>query len=275
MSAENTRLDEILASLENKFGTARKYTAEEWAAKQVDMFNDCEGQLNAIDGYDCPICKNKGVLMKLSEDGREVSYFCRCKNTRDTLLRARRSGLGNILTDYTFDKFIVSEEWQADLKNAAQAFVQDENARCFYLGGQVGAGKTHLCTAICAQYIKKGYETKYMLWNEEAKKLKALITDNAEYQKLMSCYKNADVLYIDDFLKTKKGESPTTADINVAFEIINSRYINRDKITIISSEKTLREVLQYDEATSSRIYQCAGEYKFSIDADINKNYRLK
>ena len=146
------------------------------------------------------------------------------------------------------------------------------NGRIFITGN---CGKTHLCTAIAAHYIKAGYDTQYMLWVEESKKLKALVTDYHEYQRAIEQYKDAPVLYIDDFLKTRQGEIPTNADINLAFEILNHRLMSNGKITIISSEKTLGEMLEYDEGTMSRIFQECGEYKNIIERDISKNYRLR
>ena len=112
-----------------------------------------------------------------------------------------------------------------------------------------------------------------MLWGEESKLLKAL-ANTPQYYMEIEKWKSADVLYIDDFLKVKNGETPTAADMNLAFEIINHRIIDKEKVTIISSEKTLDELMSYDEATMSRIYQKAGRYKISIEKDRAKNYRL-
>ena len=144
----------------------------------------------------------------------------------------------------------------------------------FYIGGQVGAGKTHICTAIAVYLLKQGLETYYMLWTDATVELKANKCDDEEYNKLMGKLKSVDVLYIDDFLKTEQGKQPTTADINIAFELLNNRY-NAKKITIVSSEKTLKEVLNIDEALGSRIKQRAGENDIAIAKDGRKNYRLK
>ena len=51
--------------------------------------------------------------------------------------------------------------------------------------------------------------------------------------------------------------------------------MNPEQITIISSEKTMMNLLEYDEATMSRIYQHTGKYKTDIPKDIKKNYRLR
>lgn len=251
-----------------------RMSREEFKQKKVDDYNNSEGNLHESDGYNCKICKNKGLIARLNENGYEVYRECSCKKIRATLKRAERSGLGSILTEYTFNKFIDTEDWQKEVKNKAQAFCSDDMAKWFFIGGQVGSGKSHICTAICGHYIKAGQEVRYMIWAEESKRLKAVVND-VSYQDLMREYKDVDVLYIDDFLKVRNGESPTTADINLAFEIINHRLLEGDKVTIISSEKLLDEIMEYDEATMSRIYQKAGQYKINISKDRSKNYRLK
>ncbi len=267
-----------MKSLEDLLGSVNvplvKLTPEEYEQRKLDLYNQSEGNLNEVDGYNCDICHNKGFIARLDENGCEVYKECQCKKTRATLKRAKRSGLGDIITEYTFNKFEDNEGWQKQLKNTAQAFCSDDMANWFYIGGQVGCGKTHLCTAIAAHYIKAGREVRYMLWCEEAKKLKAIVND-ASYQTEMHPYKTVDVLYIDDFLKVRNGENPTPADINLAFEIINHRLLESDKVTIISSEKTLDELMDYDEATMSRIYQQTGKYKLNIGKDRAKNYRLR
>mgnify|MGYP003290455081 CR=1 FL=1 len=179
------------------------------------------------------------------------------------------------MTDCSFDKFETPEEWQKVFKEKAQAFCKDDAARWFYVGGQSGAGKSHLCTAICAHYIKAGKDVRYMLWRDDAVKMKSAVNDFEQYQQLITPFKNVDVLYIDDFLKTQDGTEPTRADLNLAFELLNYRLLDKDKITIISSEFTINRALEFDEATVGRIYQQAGEYKINIDRDINKNYRLR
>lgn len=247
---------------------------EELKQKRVEHFNNSAGELDKQDGYNCSKCLNKGFKMRLDELGNEVLQACSCQKIRSTLLRAKRSGLGDIIRDYTFDKFEATEPWQVDLLNKAKQFCHDDTADWFYIGGQVGSGKTHLCTAIASHYIKQGKEVRYMLWAEDSKFLKANVNEDI-YREKMNEYNNVEVLYIDDFLKTKQGEAPTSADINLAFEIINHRLISSGKITIISSEKLINELMDYDEGTMSRIYHKAKDYTFSIGRDRSKNYRLK
>jgi DNA replication protein DnaC len=185
--------------------------------------------------------------------------------------------LKDIIKDYTFDKFVASEPWQKSIKAAAMDYA-DNPEGWFFLGGQSGAGKTHLCTAICREFLLAGKRVMYMLWRDEIVKLKAMVNDSDEYRELIDRYKHADVLYIDDLFKTGKDkdnivQKPTAADVNVAFEIINYRYNNHDLKTIISSECTEDELLDIDEAIGGRIYERAKT--FTIAKNRERNYRIK
>lgn len=258
-----------------KFGikNAEILTDEDWFEKKIKLYNETEGELDK-DDYNCPLCKNKGDTAFLSDDGYEVHRQCSCLRTRAVIKKARESGLGDVINDYTFAKFEASEAWQLRVKETAEAFCKDGNAKWFYAGGQVGSGKSHICTAIAAHYLKNGFNIRYMIWAEDAKRLKAIVNE-PEYRAEVESFKDADVLYIDDFLKIRNGESPTTGDLNLAFEILNHRLLKKEKITIISSEKFLGELMNYDEAIASRIYQACGAYKVEIKRDRKRNYRLK
>lgn len=242
---------------------------------RIDALNGEEGNLHDKDGYNCSLCKNRGYFSKLDEEGNMSQYDCECKKTRRALELIRSSGLSELVEKSSFQSFITSEPWQKVFKSKAEGFCKDKNARLFFAGGQVGCGKTHLCTAICNYFMTEARrETLYMVWCEDAKRLKARIND-ADYQEQLAKYKSVDILYIDDFLKVKQGETPTAADINLAFEIINYRYNNKNKITIVSCEKTLDEIIDCDQGTGSRIAEMAADYKVNVERDESRNFRLK
>ena len=146
------------------------------------------------------------------------------------------------------------------------------NGRIFITGN---SGKTHLCTAVCADYMRRGYSCYYMRWADDSKRIKASITDPEEYSALVGKLKSVDVLYIDDFLKAA-GDTPTKGDINLAFEIINYRNAVEDKVTIISSELTLIDIKNnVDEAIAGRIFElCGNKYGIGIKRDTAKNWRF-
>ena len=242
---------------------------------QCEVLNNEVGTLNAEDGYDCDLCKNKGHIAYIKDDRSGVYLSeCKCMPIRKSIRRMSNSGMSGDFKRCTFDDFKATEEWQKKLLQTAKGFCDDDSAKWFFIGGQVGCGKTHICTAIVKKYILDGEKVTYMLWCEESKRLKAVANDD-RYSSALRKYLDAEILYIDDFLKTRKGVAPTDADINLAFEIINHRVIGGDKITIISSERTLDELIEFDEATMSRIFEKAGKYRLNIPQDIKKNYRLK
>lgn len=237
----------------------------------ADRYNQEQGNLQ---GYDCPKCKNRGNFASVV-DGYEVMTPCECMAYRETLYKIQKSGLKNSIDKQTFDSFNAPTDWQEQMKNRAIAFVNNYENKWFYIGGQVGCGKTHICTAIVGELFRRGKTGQYMLWRDEAVKLKANVNDSTEYQKLINPLKTVDVLYIDDFFKTERDKLPTQADINIAFEIINYRYNNDELITIISSERTINDLLDIDEAVGSRIYERTKESNVIIGKDKNKNYRLR
>ena len=81
--------------------------------------------------------------------------------------------------------------------------------------------------------MERGVETRYALWRDMSVQAKAVVNDEQEYQRLVGPLKRVRCLYIDDLFKTGKGQQPTTGDVNLAFEILNSRYNDSTKITII------------------------------------------
>ena len=219
---------------------AAKNTTALSCEERMALYNSRRGDLT---GYDCPICRNKGFVF-LMKDGYEYTMECECMEKRRGKWRLQKSGLQD------------REGW-------------------FYIGGQVGAGKTHICTAIANRLMLQGKGVRYMIWTEEATKLKALKTDDENYAREINKWKTAEVLYIDDFLKTRNGALPTDGDINLAFEIINARYNNRTLRTIFSGERGLNEIMELDEAMGSRIYQRCGKYKLKIGWGEGRNYRTR
>jgi DNA replication protein DnaC len=144
--------------------------------------------------------------------------------------------------------------------------------------GQPGSGKTHLCTAIARHRLLAGDEVRYMAWRDKVTEIKALSLDNDRRAELLQLYKTVQILYIDDLFKIGRAAdgtaTPTAADVGIAFEILNARYINH-LTTIISTEKTPQELVEIDEATGSRIIEMAGGNVYAISRNTSRNYRLR
>lgn len=244
--------------------------------KSCDAMNAERGNLT---GIECPECLNRGYIAFVREtDVLGENYItvatrqCKCMVQRIALARIRRSGLGEMLDKCTFDSFKTESMWQATVKQKAQDFVS-KLGRFFFIGGQSGCGKTHICTAMVGELIKMGLDAYYMLWQDTAVRLKSLVMDSDAYAREMDKLKNVDVLYIDDFMKPVSGGKPTEADVRIAYEIINARY-NRECITIISSERHATEIIEIDEAIGGRILEYAKGYTVNIARKQGRNYRL-
>jgi DNA replication protein DnaC len=248
----------------------------EYTQKQCDFLNDRPGNLS---GYDCSICKNKGVVYFVSEDDEIRAKPCRCREIRNSLLRIRSSGLESFLNRCTFASFQTHLPFQKEMKRTALEFLEDGDGKWFFAGGQSGAGKTHICTAIAGELLRRGKSVQYMLWNDESVRIKAAIHDEFEYAKLVDPLKRVSVLYIDDLFKPVQDDTgvrkqPNPGDIRLAFELLNFRYLHSELLTIISSEWTIDELQDIDPAIGGRVYQRSKGYCLTISPEEYKNYRL-
>ena len=239
----------------------------EQARRRVKGFNTVPGTLT---GYDCPVCLNRGYSFFVDDLGHEMTRDCSCMKIRRARRRIARSGLADMLTRYTFETWQTPEPWQKAALELAQQYARDREG-WFLAAGHSGTGKTHLCTAICGALLDVGVDVRYMLWRDVSVQAKAVANDAEEYARIVDPLKVVDLLYIDDLFKA--GTVPTAADVNLVFEIINARYNDSGKLTIISTERGLDELLSIDEAIGSRIYERCRLYY--LDFGGRANWRLK
>ena len=234
------------------------------------------------DGYDCPLCMNRGDTMAIRDTGSAVYEYavqCKCMAIRQSIWRLRASGLEQSIREYTFRRFRATEPWQQKMVEVAQKYLAEgvKEGRWLMMGGQVGCGKTHVCTAVAGKLL---YEmpVSYAVWPQAAQKIKALSTSADEYAEEAGKLQRIDVLYIDDLFKPVPDDyggkkPPNGADIRLAFEILNYRYINRMP-TILSSEWHLSELADIDEAVASRIAERCGPYSIDIGRSKARNHRF-
>jgi DNA replication protein DnaC len=223
--------------------------------------------------YNCKSCRDTGMIMSVV-DGREVCKPCDCYYKDLNAERIKQSGLEGLIDKCTFENFDKSNDFRYQIVKRAWNNTKVDN--WFFMGGQRGCGKTHLCTAIMNEMLKQNKKIKYMMWIEDSVTLKNIMYDNpSEYNGQMNMLKNADVLYIDDLFKTKGTNNAivSDADVRLAFTIINSRYINNKK-TLFSTEKSMEQIMDIDDAIGSRIYEmCDESFMICIPDDDSKNYR--
>lgn len=255
--------------------SAQSFDPVAFAKMKAESYNKTQGDLT---GIDCPKCQNRGNIAVPKDDGNISFGECGCMKARRSVWKMEKSGLKNVIKEMTFERFQAAEDWQKQIKQGAMNYADSLDGWMLFCG-QVGGGKSHLCTAVCRQRLLAGDEVYYMPWRDDIARLKALGLDNEQREKMISEMKTAQILYIDDLFKTGRAadnsvQRPTSADINVAFEIINYRYVNRLS-TIISTESTPQELIGIDEATASRIIEMAKGHTFQISRNANRNYRLR
>lgn len=252
-------LVDLLQKAQSLNATGELHTTFDRAA----IANGLSGNLGELD---CPKCRNKGWVAY--NDGDSIVYEkCDCMPHRAALKRIRKSGLSALLEDYRLDNYETPEPWQESALAKARQYTENPGAHWLYIFGPPGTGKSHLCTGICGALLETGQGVRYMLWRDESRDLKAIVNDSAAYNTVMYDLKSADILYIDDFLKGGTGD----ADKRLAFELLNSRYNSR-RPTLISSELSINNVLDWDEAIGSRIYERAKGYVIHANG---QNWRLR
>ena len=253
-----------------------KLTDEEKAASMLNiarLSNAQYGELDKQDGYNCPKCLNKGYRYGVFQNNNYLSMAmleCSCMAKRREYQRGRASGLPE---GYSFESFQVNTDWQREMRDAAKRYLEDKaykRGAWFFAGGEVGAGKTHLVTALAREILYER-DVKFMSWIREAREMKSAIKDgrSEDYDNALYTMTTVDVLFIDDFFKGVA----TEADKKLAYDILNDRY-NTKSAVLMTSELTINKLGDIDDSLASRIYERAGEYRVNITGG-DKNVRYK
>ena len=276
------------AMLERMRRSVERYNATPGNLKDGYTVSDARGENQTVegDGYDCPLCLNRGTVMGFRTDDSGVSEFltlCRCMEIRKSIWRLKRSGLEKSIREYKFRNFKAEEPWQKAMLDTVTSYLTSgaKDGKWLYMGGQPGCGKTHLCTAVAGKLLYQ-MPLLYVVWPQISKRLKAIVNEAEEYASEVGRLQTVDALYIDDLFKPVTEEDrdgtvrkgyPTAADIKLAFEIINYRYVNHLP-TILSSEWHIADLADIDEATGSRIAERSKGYCLDIRNDRARNRRL-
>lgn len=227
-------------------------------------------KLRNLDSYRCSKCKDTYWIAEGNNFKR-----CRCFELREAGLLFKNSGITD--ENYTFSNF---EEWNEQariMKNTAVKYYQvfskikDGKQNSIAFLGQSGSGKSHLTIALGLNILRtKKIAVIYLSYRDAITRIKQNVLNEEFYKKQLGKYCDAKLLIIDDMLKGKI----TEADKNFMFELVNYRYIKRLPM-IISSEYTIQDIINFDEAIGGRIYEMCKNFLVEIDKNIKNNYRLK
>lgn len=190
---------------------------------------------------------------------------CECRTIARTKRRIYRSGLGELYERYSLSNYCTDTAKRREIMDKAVDYISGGKG-WFYICGRSGSGKTHITCAIVRELIEAGMEARYMMWREDAPRLKATVNE-AVYSERMEELTECRVLLIDDLWKGALSD----ADVNLTFELLNARYNSPSRLTIISTEWSLEAILKRDEAIGGRIYERSKGFCLQAPPE---NYRL-
>ena len=226
----------------------------------------------------CKICNGTTWIFKKDGSGYEWAEPCECREKTIALKRLASSGISEEDSKKGFEGFntfnepiLIKAKDTATLYSQNFADIEDKRVNSIMLCGASGRGKTTLGMAVANNLISAGVGVRYMPYRDTVTDLKQLLghENKTLYKDKIYRLQNARVLFIDDLLKGKVTES----DINIMYEIINYRYLQK-KPVIISTEKTIEELLDFDEAIGSRLIEMSKGYIIIFDNSV-PNYRLR
>lgn len=217
--------------------------------------------------WDCPHCEDRGYL--------SPGIKCSCLLQEEIREHFQWSGLASEQENQTFQSF--SLDWYDDKKryanilevcqDFAEGIARRESAANLVLTGDVGTGKTHLCSAIANYVLESGKTVIYI----RISRLLDLIREfkfNLNFEKMwnLQYLERVDLLIIDD-LGT---ETITDFSKEQLLSILDER-INNHRPWVISTNLSTNEIGQhYEDRISDRITGNATILKF-----VGESVRLR
>ena len=241
------------------------------------MLEERNKRVGNLTGYDCKVCLNKGYTY-IEVDDELRTKDCECLRERKILSNLKSNGLLNDFNIKTLENFKTPFKWQKTTKNKALEYLKTVNNEWFLICGVTGSGKTHIATAVSVELIKQGYDYHYTKFSIDLPRIAQGLNNFNDDVKVraeqeLKRLEEVDLLYIDDLLKVNKYTEEVV--FQTLFTLINQRYIN-NKRTILTTERSLNDLINFDEAITGRIIERAKG--FIIDetkGGKENNYRLR
>lgn len=226
--------------------------------------------------YKCQLCRDSGHILSKDKEGRIIDKECLCLVKIRAIKLMIASGLSAEDSKLSFKDFKCDVPEQKSCLVAAMNYAQNfrgiryDTSNSMLLTGRSGKGKTLLSIITMNYLISNGIYVLYASYRDTFSQLKRDLVHNAtEYERKLTELKEIELLILDDLFKGKISD----ADFSIAMELINYRYQKRLPM-IISTEMSINDLLQIDEAIGGRIKQMCNRYTLYF-GDAIKNYRLE
>lgn len=202
---------------------------------------------------------------------------CECVEARSIERKIKSSKITEEFLNKTFETFDTAN-LSATVRYArqmAEIYVQNfnsfrnERTNSICMLGNPGSGKTHLLMAVSNKLMQANVQVLYFPWVEGFNEFK---DDLTQLEARINRMQKVDVLFIDDMWKGRK--APTEFQIEQAFAIINYRYMEK-KPMLISSERSIDQMCDIDEALGSRINEMCKDFRIIVKGGRDLNYRLR
>lgn len=233
---------------------------------------------NSQSSFNCEHCKDTGDIWVDAWSMKECTR-CNIRKMEDIQRKVKAAQITDEFKAKTFGSFEL-EGRPEPIKKAfkvAQSYViafkqiRETKHNGIALLGNPGSGKTHLLAAVANNLLSKSIEVFYFPWVEGMKEL-----TNAEFeqkQEIIHRMQQCEVLFLDDLFKGRG--KPTDFQFETAWAVLNYRYLN-NKPLLISTERSLSDLLDIDEAMGSRIAEVTRNYKAVINGSREEmNWRIR
>ena len=211
------------------------------------------------------ICVRKGIKQILKDFYPNLMSFILIvdksqsinKNIEQNVISSSKEdnlySLGTVLNNkYTFDNFVVGDSnklaYEVAYKIATNT-TDDMDVNPFFIYGNVGLGKTHLCQAI-AWKIKKEQSSKRIIYLTAEKFMFLFVQSlqNQDINTFKNRLRNIDTLIIDD-IQFIVGKDKTQKEFFYTFETL----INDNKQIILACDRSPANLQDLDDKLKSRI----------------------
>lgn len=170
-----------------------------------------------------------------------------------------------------FSTFTTESPFQQNMKDLAMEYCQNPIGFMF-LSAPTKRGKTHIAKASLRSLAKQDRSFGYLNWNEWMTNLKANFNSLREE---IDKYVNQEVLVIEDLFSSSNLKFLTQFEESATGELIRKRYERDDLLTIITSTKSIKEIINLNESIGSMIFEKSTSNNLHIKVSESYNYILK